>query len=238
MDNELTFIEDDRAQNRTVKAKMFLQAFLSLPKTLWFNFRYFPLRTAVKLPVLIAYNLKIIEMHPGTVRFDSDISRFMIKLGFGGSDSIAEHIGSICIEKGEVIFGGKASMSKGVNIRCSGKLKIGSNFYANKNCTIWCSDNIEIGNDVLLGWNITFRDSDGHMVVADNLPRPISGHIKVGNHTWICSECHLLKNSGLGNDCVLGYGSLLTKTFEDNNVLIVGCPATVVRKNTNWIRGK
>lgn len=37
---------------------------LSLPKTVWVNFRYLPVRQAVKLPLLVAYNANF-EAHRG-----------------------------------------------------------------------------------------------------------------------------------------------------------------------------
>ena len=238
MTEEIEFKEEDRAQNRTVRLRMLLAAVVSLPKTLWFNFTYLPFPLACKLPILVAYNVKVIEMHKKLIVINGKVSRFMIKIGFAGSDSIAERKSSICFEKGLVVFNGKASFSKGVNIRNSGYLSFGKNFYANKNCTIWSSNSIIFGSDVLLGWNITFRDSDGHMIIVDNKPHDVNGTISVGDHTWICSECHVLKNGAIGSECVLGYGSLLTMKYSENNVLIAGWPAKIVRNKVKWLRGK
>ena len=51
---------------------------------------------------------------------------------------------------------------------------------------------------------------------------------------WICSETHILKGSGIGNDSVIGYKSLLTKRFDENNVLVVGHPAMIAQREINW----
>ena len=236
--SQIAFIETDRAKNSLVKIRMIISAILSIPKTIWFNFRYLPIKTAIKFPVLLAYNVRVLEMHRGIISFEKKPQRFGVKIGFAGSDSIAEKRSSICLEKGSVIFKGKASFSRGVNLRNSGILRFGDNFYANKNCTIWCSKSISFGNNVLLGWNVTFRDSDGHMIIVDDQPHEISGNISIGNHSWICSECHILKNSSLGNESVLGYGSLLIKHIDEKHVLVAGWPAKIIRENVNWNRGK
>jgi len=35
-----------------------IKAILSLPKSIWVNFRYLPFRQAIKLPILVAYDVR------------------------------------------------------------------------------------------------------------------------------------------------------------------------------------
>lgn len=231
-----------KSENRVgkVSTKLFLicHAALSIPKTIYFNFRCFPLKTALRLPVLISYRTRILEIHRGMITFDCSPYSFMIKIGFGGSDGVIDRGSFICLESGCVTFNGKAAFSAGISLRNSGELSFGNNFWSNKNCTIWCSKKIRFGENVLLGWNIVFRDSDGHLIIDNGEPRPVSGKIEIGNHCWICSESHVLKSSKLGNDCVLGYGSLLTSKYDKHNALLVGRPAKLIKENINWMRGE
>lgn len=233
----IEFKSENRSKKLITKMSLLWHSFISIPKTLYFNFRCFPLQTALKLPVLISHSTRILEIHRGMINFECNPYRFMIKIGFGGSDGIAEKKSLVCFEKGKVLFRGKASFSAGIVLRNAGNMVFGDNFWANKNCVIWCSKEISFGSNVLLGWNIIFRDSDGHLIIDNGSPRPVDGDIIIGNHCWICSESHILKNSGMGNDCVLGYGSLLTKKYESNNTLFVGQPAEPIKDNINWMRG-
>ena len=75
------------------------------------------------------------------------------------------------------------------------------------------------------------------MVVTDGHPGKVQAPIKIGNHVWICSKVDILKGAGCGDNCVIGYRSLLTKQFDQNNVLIAGHPAKVIKENVEWIHG-
>lgn len=233
----IDFKSESRSGKRSYRWGLMLQAALSIPKTIYFNFRCFPLATAVKLPVLVSYRTKILELHKGMITFGRSPYRFMVKFGFGGSSGILERKSLLCLEGGHVRFEGKADFCAGTSLRNGGELEFGNQFFANKNCTIWCSKSITFGERVLLGWNICFRDSDGHLVIENGEPRPVEGQIAIGNHCWICSECHVLKNSGMGNDCILGYGSLLTKKYDADHTLYVGRPAKPIKDHIDWIRG-
>lgn len=235
---EIEFKSESRAGKISYKIGLVVQSILSIPKTLYFNFRCFPLSTALQLPVLVSYRTKLVELHKGTITFGRNPYRFMVKFGFGGSSGIIERNSLICLEAGHVHFEGKADFCAGTSLRNSGEIEFGNKFWSNKNCTIWCSKHMKFGENVLFGWNIVFRDADGHLIIDNGEPRPVEGDITIGNHCWICSESHVLKNSGMGNDCVLGYGSLLTKRFEGNNRLYAGKPAKPVKDNINWKRGE
>lgn len=235
---DIPFKSENRADKLSTKASLIWHSVLSIPKTLYFNFRCFPISTAIKLPVLISHNTKILEIHKEMISFGCNPYRFMVKIGFGGSDGIADKKGFVCLEGGCINFEGKASFSAGTTLRNAGNLRFGNYFWANKNCTIWCSKSIRFGDNDLLGWNVVLRDSDGHLIIDNGTPRPVEGNIAIGNHCWLCAETHILKNSGLGDDCILGYGSLLTKKYDMNNTLFVGRPAKPIKENINWILGE
>lgn len=238
MEETIHFKSENRAGRFTTKLHLIMHALLSVPKTIYVNIRCFPLRTAVKLPLLISYRTVLVELHRDMIEFSNSPSRFMVKIGFGGSTGIMDRKSLLCLESGRIVFEGKASFGAGIVLRNGGQLTFGDGFWANKNCTIWCSQEISFGKNVLFGWNIVLRDSDGHLLLENDQPRPVEGPIQIGNHCWICSESHILKNSGIGNDCVLGYGSLLTKQYEGNNILYAGRPAKPIKRGINWIRGE
>ncbi len=236
--SKIEFQRENRAGRLSYLFSLVAESFLSIPKTVYFNLRCFPFTTAIKFPILVSYRTKLVELHKNIITFERPPYRFMVKFGFGGSSGIIERKSLICLEKGHVCFGGKADFCAGASLRNSGELRFGNQFWANKNCTIWCSKSMTFGDNVLFGWNIFFRDSDGHLIIENGVPRPVDGKITIGNHCWICSESHVLKNGGLGNDCVLGYGSLLTSTYDNDNTLYVGRPAKPIKDNINWMRGE
>ena len=218
------------------KIRLGFKFLISFPKTILFNFRVFPLKIAYKLPVAIAYNVKIKQIYRNCVIIkDTNISLFMIKIGFFGSEAICEQKSIFFMNKkgnGKVIFKGKAKFSSGVTLfNNTGTIIFGENFSANKNCFISCDNKIVFGNDCLLGWNINIRDSDGHKIY------PIKNeekNIRIGNHVWICSNVDILKNNIIGDNCIIGYNSCLTGISSGDNKLICGYPAKVIKDNVNW----
>lgn len=214
----------------------FFNVLWSLPKTLYFNFRCFPLRVALKLPVFVHYSYRLYLKTP-KVSFspDTSISTFLVRFGSRGSRGvIANNHGCICIENGSVIFNGFATFAYGCSIRVSGLLTIGRNFSANRNSFIACSRSVTIKNDVLTGWNISIRDTDGHTIVQDGRPKRSQKDVVIGNHVWICSFAHILKGVTIGDGSVVGYRATVTKPLPENNCLIVGFPAKVVQTGIEW----
>lgn len=231
------FISNNRNGLMSTKIKEIIVALLSIPKTLIINYRALPFRQAIKLPIIARYDTKIIEIHKGIIHFSSQPTSFMVKIGFSGSEGIVKRKQSICFESGRVVFGKHNVFSEGISLRNSGELIFGDDFYCNRNCTIWSSESISFGNDITLGWDITLRDCDGHMVVSEGVPGKVQAPIKIGSHVWICSKSDILKGAGCGDNSVIGYRSLLTKNYNQGNVLIAGHPAKVIRDNINWVHG-
>lgn len=218
-----------------------IKMLLSMPKTILFNFKVFPFKAALKLPILVAYNVKINNMHKGCVLIDPKASRFMIRINFeNGSNGInVLEKGYFDIgKKGRVIFKGKANFSKGVSIRVdNGDLTFGDNFYCNRNCFFSCTGKVTIGDNALLGWNVNIRDSDGHDIFNLNNPNIITNTLKpvtIGEHVWIAANVDILKGSSIPDNCIIGYNSCVTKKFVDKNCIIGGYPAKVVKENVNW----
>lgn len=55
--------------------------------------------------------------------------------------------------------------------------------------------------------------------------------VKVGSHSWIGSDVVIMSGVTIGENCVIGAGSVVTKDIPDNS-LAMGNPCTVVREIT------
>ncbi|WP_161980209.1 acyltransferase [Streptococcus sp. S784/96/1] len=215
---------------------------MSVPKTLYFNFTVLPFKEAVKLPFLISYDLKLVGISKETINIEGPISRFMIRLNFDqGSEGINIGLSSrgyLYTALGSKIkFRGPSTFTSGLSIRVdSGLLSIGENVYANKGIMISCSSEIVIGNNTLIGWNVVIRDSDGHNLLdeSSNLILNSPRSILIGSSTWIAANVTLLKGSKISKNSVVGYNSCVTKSFTEENVVIAGYPAKVLKKHVSW----
>lgn len=102
--------------------------------------------------------------------------------------------------------------------------------------TIYSRASIHIGKHTSIGANVKIFDHDFHPIDPDErLEHPNSGMkckpIEIGENVFIGCNCIILKGSKIGNNCVIGAGSVVAGTFEDNCV-IAGNPARVMRKIT------
>lgn len=208
---------------------------LSLPKTFFWNIKIFGLK-GLKLPILIKYDTKMDIK--GNVTISQQQKTFESRIGFGGSDGI-HSLGNCFLhvsDRSQLIMGKAFKISQGgrIFINNNGIVEIGDNFFSNKNVFISCDKSIKIGSDVILGWNVAIRDSDGHEIIENGIIHNNTGKVNIGNHVWLASEVHVLKNTSIGEGCVVGYRSTINKHFDDVYSLIVGTPARVVRKNIQW----
>ena len=209
----------------------------SLPKTVYFCFRVFPPRVALKLPVMVGFPVKLRKLRRDAIRFENTpIRAFQVKIGMGETQKIPARKSQVFLEGGTITFLGTALFGAGISLANSGDLTFGDNFYSNTNCTIWCSERVSFGKDNLLGWNVTVRDSDGHHVVENGVQKPAAREILFGEHCWIGSECSILKGAKTGDHCIVGFGSTLTKSYEVSHAVLAGSPAVIKKEGIDWKR--
>jgi len=213
------------------KYKLFL---LGLPKTLLFNFHYFPFKTAIKLPVLLTHRVRLKKMK-GKVIIDSHkIRRGMIIIGGEVVPLFDSKTPTIWNVSGEVFFKGNCSIGHGSKIGVGGKLIFGQNFSITSLSTIICENYVEFGTDVLISWNCQIMDCDYHKIIINGKEKTINGKIIIGNSVWIGMNVIILKNSSISNNCVIAAASLINKKFIKEKILIGGAPAHVIKENITW----
>ena len=88
---------------------------------------------------------------------------------------------------------------------------------------------VEIGNHVAIADGALFITHDGGIFCFSEEPSDddIFGKIKIGNNVHIGMQCTFLPNTSIGDNCMIGAGSVVRGKFPDNSV-ILGNPAKVV----------
>lgn len=106
----------------------------------------------------------------------------------------------------------------------------GENFFANYNCTLIDVSEIKFGDNCLLGPNVSIYTA-GHPVHPDtrNSGYEYGRKVVVGDNVWIGGSVTIVPGVRIGNNVVIGAGSVVTKDVPDN-VLAAGNPAKVIRK--------
>ena len=115
-----------------------------------------------------------------------------------------------------------------------GKIRIGNNVGISGS-TIYAWESIEIGDNTLIGANCKIMDSDLHPLNAaernaNNWDAVKTAPIKIGKNCFIGCNCLILKGVTIGDDAVIGAGSVVTKDIPAG-ATAAGNPVVVVRKN-------
>ncbi len=98
---------------------------------------------------------------------------------------------------------------------------------------------IRVGNDCMISNDVEIRSSDSHSVLDNNGNRLNPAEdIIVFDHVWIGMRAMILKGTVIGNNCIVGAGSICNKNYEEENVLIAGNPAKIVKEKVNWSRDR
>jgi acetyltransferase-like isoleucine patch superfamily enzyme len=59
-------------------------------------------------------------------------------------------------------------------------------------------------------------------------------NINIGSDCYVGSAVRFSPGSSIGDNCIIGLGSVLTKTISVSNAMIAGYPARVIRENYDW----
>ncbi len=109
-------------------------------------------------------------------------------------------------------------------------IKVGKNFYANFNLVILDGAPVTFGDNVFIAPNCGFYTA-GHPVdaVERNTGLEYARPITVGNDVWIGAHVCVLPGVTIGDNCVIGAGSVVTKDIPSGSVA-VGNPCKVIKK--------
>lgn len=221
----------------SLKLREIISLIISLPITLYVNFRCLPFKTALRLPIFVGHRTHIDKLSRNIV-FGCKPTTFMVRIGFGGTAGRETGKKNYLLlnKSASLKFNGRCTMSSGVSLILDlGSLEIGDNFFCNKNCTFSCNDKITIGDNALFGWNVELLDSDNHKLIHKKKAQSCDrGEIRIGNHVWVASYSHILKNSFIPDSSIVAYHSLVTKRFDGEKLLIGGCPAKVIEEQVEW----
>lgn len=90
---------------------------------------------------------------------------------------------------------------------------------------------IEIGDNTKITAGCSFINHDGAMYVIRSMEKYTDarnfGRIKIGKNCFIGNNCTILPGSQMGDNCILGAGSVLNSSMPNNSVY-AGVPARFI----------
>ena len=115
-------------------------------------------------------------------------------------------------------------------------IDIGENVRINSSCHIGAINKVIIGKQTLLGSHVMIIDhSHGKNSIEEMSIHPSDrdlyskGPIVIGERCWICENVTILPNVSIGDECVIGANSVVTKNMP-SRCIIAGNPAKIIRK--------
>ncbi len=88
---------------------------------------------------------------------------------------------------------------------------------------------IEIGDYVQITNGVKFFNHGGGWVFRQEIPGfDTFGKIVIGNNVYVGSNCLIMPGVTIGNNIIIAAGSVVTKSYEENGVIIGGNPAKVI----------
>lgn len=216
-----------------------LQDFILNIRNKYINYRLFGKKGAQVCPIWFNLDIRIEDIKKGSIEIHDDWSKYMIVIGAKGSPFVTARQPQAKLQfknGGKLIFNGKCTIAQGCSIFVDGGIfELGKNIYINKNVCVQCMRKITIGDGALFGWNINLRDTDGHIILENGITKETEKEIKIGNKTWVASDCTILKGTFIASNCVVGCNSLVCgKNYSEQHTLIAGSPARVIKKNISW----
>lgn len=132
-----------------------------------------------------------------------------------------------------VTIGDWTSVSNGVQmITEGGNIRIGNYCTINPYCILYGNGGLTIGNNVRIATH-TVIVAGNHIFSSRELPIHEQGisakGITIDDDVWIGCNCSILDGVHIKKGCVIGAGSVVTRSTEEYGVY-VGNPAKLIRK--------
>ena len=141
------------------------------------------------------------------------------------------------------ILGGKGSVyyfQGPVQINYGCHTFIGENFFANFNLTVMDDARIYIGDNVCFGPNVSLMATSHPLIAQERMGLDDEGkttmaeyaeEIHIGNNVWIACNAVVIGGVTIGDNVVIGAGSVVTKDIP-SGYLAYGNPCRPVRRIT------
>lgn len=211
-----------------------------IPKIIWFNFKFFPFKTAIRIPVLL-HKTEIIGGGSFIIAPGTPIHFGMIKIGNRRVSHWPDK-GAILDNKGTILFKGPFSIGNAcaVSVGKNAILEVESGFCATADVHIVCRKHTHIGRNVLIGWSVFIMDTNFHRLKDKNGAFTDEGYsdVVIGDDNWLASGCKILQDTRTPANVVVAANAVLNRDYTDlgRNVLIGGTPAKLLKRDVYWDR--
>lgn len=114
-----------------------------------------------------------------------------------------------------------------IYIDCGKNITVGKNVFINMCCRFQDQGGIEIGDGCFIGHNVTFATLD-HDINPNNRTTMHPAPITLQKNVWIGSDSTILKGVTIGENSIIGAGSVVVKDIPPN-CIAAGNPCKILK---------
>lgn len=213
----------------------------NIAKTLYINFKKFPIKTAIHLPIYV-YGKTIFRSLSGNIIIDGKIHTGMIKIGKNDYYVKTAIPLTNWVINGTLKFNGSFKFLNGgyLCISKNGHLELGNDGLIGTDYKIMCFDKICIGDTFRAAYNIQIYDTSYHYIKTGNgVINKLTTPITVGDRVWVGNNTTISKGANIPDQSIISSNSLVNKNFCNEvgtpGFFIAGCPAKVKKNGMHRI---
>ena len=137
--------------------------------------------------------------------------------------------------QGKLQFNSSYSIGRGcrVDIGKNAKVVFGKGGYTNACTKFIISHGLTIGDNCIISWDCQFLDDDFHKIQYEGKQEK-SKEIQLGNNIWIGCGVKIYQGTIIPDNTVIAADSVVRGVFNEENTIIAGNLAKVIKKNVNW----
>lgn len=122
----------------------------------------------------------------------------------------------------KINIGNKVRIHSGtkLKVRKNGRLQIGAGVKVNYNCIFVCHNQIEIGSGTEFGPSVYIYDHDHDFRAGLKKGKFKSAPVIIGKNCWIGANTVILRGTTIGDDCVVGAGSVIKGTYPSGSIIM------------------
>ena len=230
----IEILKNNYRKTKSYYRKLQIYCSVNWSKTIYFNFKKFPFRTAKQLPVFFYGKVKFSSII-GKIEIEGKIRTGMI--GFGQpyemntlEKGIAEiNILGILVFKGHVQFGKDYFIYIGEKGFC----ELGHMASLASNAKLICMEQIIFGNYARFGSESQIMDTNFHQMIDTRTGQKFKmiNPIIIGNYNYVGSRVTVMQNTKTPDFCTIASNSLCNTDYISlgSNILIGGIPAKFLK---------